>query len=262
MISLPHGEAFGRCRSRVRAAPVTQDPVKAIAYSLHDSLMVLAPKGWSNLELEMVQSQRGLRLASMSIRGEGRATAPRMPALGIDKEHEALRVGEAVEELALHLSHEGKSWSGGTMRVNRGPTHTDFSLLHEGRPAFMTRLLESETNQLIITDPLLDALLGTEAAFHDVQKSVSPEMPGPRLELGLYDRQSFIFHWNHPNPTVGKATQATVRPPGLSAFWRTQLACDEGFAWALCGHIAMVCNARGLLRDETSGVRFFAILRP
>jgi hypothetical protein len=223
--------------------------------------MVLAPKGWSHLELEMVQSQRGLRLASMSIRGEGRATAPRMPALGIDREHEALRVGEAVEELAHHLSHQGKHWSGGIMRVNRGLSHTDFSLIHEDRPMFMTRLLESETDQLIVTDALLDALLGTEAAFHEVQKSVSLEMPGPRRELGMYDRQNFIFHWNHAEPSVARATQAAVRPPGMSAFWRPQLACDEGFAWALCGHIAMVSNARGLLRDETSQVKFSAVMR-
>jgi hypothetical protein len=34
----------------------------------------------------------------------------------------------------------------------------------------------------------------------------------------------------------------------MSAFWRPHFHCDEGFAWALAGHLCVSIGARGLLR--------------
>ena len=57
--------------------------------------------------------------------------------------------------------------------------------------------------------------------------------------------------------------QPDLKPDGLAAFWRPLFHCDEGFAWALSGHVAVSLGARGLFRaqpPEADGALFFAIL--
>jgi hypothetical protein len=233
---------------------VTDDPLKALSYSLHDSLMVLAPGGWTAVELEAVPTAHGLKLAALSTRGAG-AKAPRpVPELGIAREHEAARASEALTELQHLLEHQGKRWPGGKARFTRGPEHADLQVLDGERVLWLQRLERKELDQLLITDALLEAVLGTQAAFEQLQASVKPG--GQSLELGIYEE--FVFRWNHDHPDVRRVCAADSRPEGLSAFWRPALACDEGFAWALCSHVCVSLGARGLLRDGGPPVKILA----
>jgi hypothetical protein len=235
--------------------------LKAIAYSLHDSLMVLAPGGWTQVELEVVPTGRGLKLASLSTRGEG-AKAPRpLPELGISVEHEVARVGEGLDELAHLLVHEGKTWLGGKARLRRGPEHSDLELLDGERVVWLSRLPRAELDQLLVTDALLDAVMGTQAAFQALQASLTVDERARLLELGTYDAHDFVFRWNHADPDVRRICAVDHQPPGLSAFWRPGLACDEGFAWALCSHLVVVLGARGAYRVPEEPVRLCAVLR-
>lgn len=240
---------------------MTQDPLKAIAYSLHDSLMVLAPGGWASVELTVQPTARGLKVTSLSTRGEG-AKAPRAtPRLGIPPEHEAQRLSEALDELAHLLEHDGKHWHGGLARARRGPEHTDFELLDGERVVWLQRLTKPEREKLLITDELLEALLGTERAFDDLQATLKVEQGAKLLELGTYDPREFVFRWNHADPDVRRVCAVDAEAPGLSAFWRPALACDEGFAWALCSHLVVALGARGAYRVTEGPVRFCAVQR-
>ncbi|MBL8952872.1 MAG: hypothetical protein JNK82_18990 [Myxococcaceae bacterium] len=242
---------------------MTQDPLKAIAFSLHDSLMVLAPPGWTSVELEVVPAASGLKLAGLSTRGDG-AKAPRpAPRLGIAKEHEAQRIGEGLDELAHRLSHQGKRWLGGRALCRRGPEHTDLELHDGARVVWLGRLEKAELDQLLITDALLDALWGSERAFDDLQSRLAVGDDPKLLELARYDRQEFVLEWNHAHPDVKRVCAVEHQPAGLSAFWRPGLACDEGFAWALCTHLVVALGARGLVTDgQGARVRLCAVLRP
>lgn len=241
---------------------MTQDPLKAIAYSLHDSLMVLAPGGWASVELEVVPTAAGLKLAALSTRGEG-AKAPRpVPELGIPREHEAQRVSEGLDELAHRLSHQGKTWVGGKARCQRGPEHSQLELLDAGgRVVWLTRLEKAELEQLLVTDELLDAVLGTQAAFDRLQAGLKVEEGARLLELGSYEPREFLFRWNHADADVRRICAVDARPLGLSAFWRPAIACDEGFAWALGSHVCVALGARGAYRVPGEPVKICAVLR-
>lgn len=240
---------------------MTQDPLKAIAYSLHDSLMVLAPGGWASVDLEVRPTAQGLKVVSLSTRGEG-AKAPRpSPQLGVPREHEAQRLSEAFDELGHLLEHQGKHWHGGLARARRGPEHTDLELLDGDRVVWLQRLTKVEREQLLVTDELLDALLGTEKAFEALQASVQVDQAARLLDLGTYDPREFVFRWNHADPDVRRICAVDFKPPGLSAFWRGALACDEGFAWALCSHVVVALGARGAYRVTGEPVKLCAVLR-
>lgn len=238
---------------------MTDDPLKAIACSLHDSLMVLAPGGWSSVELEVVPTASGLKLAGLSTRGEGTKAPKPVPSLGIAKEHEAQRVSEGLDELAHHLSHQGKSWLGGRARCRRGPEHSDLELLDGERVVWLSRLEKSELDRLLVTDALLDALLGTQRAFEQLQAALKVDPSARLLELGRYDRAEFVLRWNHADERVRRICAVEAKPPGLSAFWRASLACDEGFAWTLCSHVVVALGARGLVAEGEAPVRLCAV---
>ncbi len=240
---------------------MTQDPLKAITYSLHDSLMVLAPGGWTSLEIEVRPTAQGLRVAALSTRGEGAKVPKASPNLGIPKEHEAQRLSEAFDELGHLLHHEGKHWHGGTARVRRGPEHTDLELFDGERVVWLSRLMKAERDELLVTDELLDALLGTEKAFAQLQEGLKVEQGARMLELGAYDPKEFVFRWNHADADVRRVCAVDFKPPGLSAFWRSGLACDEGFAWALCSHVVVSLGARGAYRVTGDPVKLCAVLR-
>ncbi|MBK7864018.1 MAG: hypothetical protein IPJ65_36520 [Archangiaceae bacterium] len=240
---------------------MTEDPLKAIVYSLHDSLMVLAPGGWAQVELEVVPTRAGLKLAALSTRGEG-AKAPRpSPELGISREHEAARLGEGLDELAHRLSHAGKTWLGGKARVRKGPDHADFELLDGEKSVWLTRVSRAELDELLITDALLDAVLGTQAAFAGLQESLKVDEGAKLVELGTYEPDEFVFRWNHEHADVRRICGVESKPTGLSAFYRAGLACDEGFAWALCSHVVVAMGARGAYRMPGELVRFSAVMR-
>jgi hypothetical protein len=231
------------------------DALKAIACSIHDSVMVLAPGGWTSVELEVVDTPHGLRVASLQTKGLGAREPKPLPRLGIAREHEAVRLSEALDELAVMLAEQGKAtWPGGKATLQRGSGSSDLKLLGEGeRAVWFSRLDAPELELLLFTDALFDALLGSEPGFELLQSQLEVTPQSALLELGRYDREEFVWVWNHAEPRVRSACAVESQPPGLSALWRDAFACEEGFAWALCSHLCVALGARGLARVEEQG---------
>jgi hypothetical protein len=223
------------------------DELKAIACSVHDSVMVLAHGGWSSVELELTATPHGLRLGALQTKGTGTRAPKPLPKLGIAPKHEALRLSEAVDELSQRLAAQGKHWHGGKMSVERGTGATDLKLLgDDGRAVWFTRLTSEELEQLLCTDTLFEALLGSEPGFELLQGALKVTPQSAMLELGRYEE--FVWNWNHADPNVRRICGVEGQPAGLAAFWRDAFACEEGFAWALCSHVCVALGARGLVR--------------
>lgn len=267
---------------------------KRLTYALHDSLMLLAPSGWSRVELGVAQTREGLRVTELQTKGDGaKAPGPR-PQLFIEPREEAERLGEALTDLAGAL--EGR-WMPGRVLVERaGVDFADWRLLRDdGSVAWFTRLERSELQSLLITDDLFAALHGTERAFHDLQGQLQQRLgrvtgvafdpvhgvlrldrPQGPIELGAqvvgsYLPDLFTWLWSWADEQAQAASSGRVRricqpdlkPDGLAAFWRPHFHCDEGFSWALAGHVAVSLGARGLFRAQPApgeGALFFALL--
>lgn len=267
---------------------------KPLVYALHDSLMLLAPTGWSKVELGVAQTSTGLRLTELQTKGEGAKEPRPRPQLFVEPRAEALRLSEALTELAAEL--QGK-WQPGRVLVERpGNEFVDWKLLRDdGSVAWFTRLERAELQSLLITDDLFAALSGTERAFHDLQGQLQQRLgkvtgfafdpahgvlrldrPGGAIELpaqvvGSYLPDVFTWLWSWADEGAQEASTGRVRrvcqpdlkPDGLAAFWRAHFHCDEGFSWALAGHVAVSIGARGLFRAqpaEADGALFFALL--
>lgn len=267
---------------------------KPLVYALHDSLMLLAPTGWSKVELGLAQTSTGLRLTELQTKGEGSKEPRPRPQLFVEPREEALRLSEALTELAAEL--KGK-WQPGRVLIERpGHEFVDWKLLREdGSVAWFTRLERAELQSLLITDDLFAALAGTERAFHDLQGQLQQRLgrvtgfafdpahgvlrldrPGGAVELpaqvvGSYLPDVFTWLWSWADEGAQEASTGRVRricqpdlkPDGLAAFWRPHFHCDEGFSWALAGHVAVSLGARGLFRAqpaEAEGALFFALL--
>lgn len=256
--------------------------------------MLLAPPGWTQVELEIAVTARGLQIASLQSKGDGAKEPRPAPQLMGDPREEAIRFGEALTELQRQL--KGK-WQPGSVRVERASeAFVDWKLLGpSGAVAWFGRLERGELNTLLITDPLFDALRGTERAFHELQgqlqrrltrvtgfafdathgvlrldRPTGPlELPAQLVGSYLPDVFTWVWGWSEEGPDslstdrVKRVCQPDLKPDGLSALWRPNFHCDESFAWALSGHVAVSVGARGLFRaqpPEAEGALFFAIL--
>lgn len=259
--------------------------------------MLLAPAGWTQVDLAVLETPAGLKVANLEARGDGsKAPRPRPAMLG-DPREEAQRLGEALTELVEGLASTGKRWSPGRVRVER-PTgeFVDWKLLRDdGGVAWFGRLEKAELESLLITDALFDALVGTERAFHELQGQLQQRLglvtgfafdpahgvlrldrPTGSLELraqvvGSYFPDVFTWAWSWSDEEAQAASsghvrricQPDLRPPGLAAFWRPHFHCDEGFAWALAANVAVTLGARGLFRAQppgADGALVFAVL--
>ncbi|MEW5741529.1 MAG: DUF6882 domain-containing protein [Myxococcota bacterium] len=268
----------------------------AIVCSLQDSVMLLAPRGWTSLELRFAHTAHGPRLEELETKGQGAAQPKPKPELHVEQRHEVQRINEGVGELAQLLAAAGKRWAPGSIRVERPkPEFVDWRLVSdEGQVIWFTRLGMEELGALIVTDELFDVLLGTEKAFGVLQGQVEAalghvtgfaydaraavlrlERPGGVVELsadlvGQYHLADFTWVWGWSDEaTPRKAVERLerlcapdVQQEGLSAFWRPGLHCDEGFAWAVAGSAVVSTGARGLFRAEPPGqgaAIFFAL---
>ncbi|MFZ5444068.1 MAG: DUF6882 domain-containing protein [Myxococcota bacterium] len=267
---------------------------RPLVFALHDSLMLLAPPGWTRVELGVAQTPHGLRLTQLETRGDGAKDPRPRPNLFFEPREEAERFGEALTELAASL--EGR-WTPGRVLVERPqPDFADWKFLRDdGSVAWFTRLDKAELGSLLITDALFDAVQGTERAFHDLQAQLQQRLgrvtgfafdaahgvlrldrPSGSIELraqvvGSYLPELFTWVWSWSDEhaqdassgQVRRACQPELKPEGLAAFWRAHFHCDEGFAWALAGHVAVSIAARGIFRahpPEGEGALFFAVL--
>jgi len=267
--------------------PSDADVLKALSCALHDSLMVLAPPGWTRIELELVSSSGGLRVKELSAKGAGATQPAPRPPLNIDAREEASRLGEGLTELARILATHGKPWDGGRVEVVRGKDFSEWKLLlPDGATRWSTRLLSAELEALVFTDELFDLLRGTHPAFQSLQAAFEARLgqlaghefsEGDQLLslkradgvvraraqlVGSYTRENFLWVWGWAVEELAAGCCDRVRrvcapeaaQPGLSALWREHFHCDEGFAWALAGHVMVAIGARGLVRVEAPGL--------
>lgn len=263
-----------------------------LLFALQDSLMLLAPRGWSRVELGFENGQ----LASLETKGEGAKEPKPRPQLHVDPREEAQRFNEALSDLSVELKDR---WKPGRVTIERTPAgFADWKFLKDdGAVAWFSRLEKHELDSLLITDALFDAVEGTERAFHDLQGQLQqrlgrvtgfafdPAAGVLRLDrpngqrphelraevVGSYLPDLFTWLWSwgdekaHPASTSGvkRVCAPEAKGEGMAAFWRDHFHCDEGFAWALSGHVAVSLGARGLFRaqpPEAEGALFFAIL--
>lgn len=279
-------------------AALDPEVVVPLLSELQDSLMVLAPRGWVRAELQLASTPEGLRLTSLQSKGEGaRAPLPK-PQLNIDPQHEAMRFSEGLTELAAVLLELDKRFEGGRVVVERGPDFVEWQLLRpDGKsPLWLHRLDAEALKPLLFTEPLFDALAGTEQAFALLQErlearvgvtrghhfdplanmlTLEREVGGPAtvsaVPLGAWDlgAYSFAWAWAGEGPRSDRLEQVRricapqARPEGLSALWREHFHCDEGFAWALATHLCVAVGGRGLFRAWEPTPRqaiFYALL--
>jgi hypothetical protein len=259
-------------------------PLKPLLFALQDSVMLLAPRGWTTVELKVVPSGRLLRLAEVQTKGQG-ATEPKpMPELGVDSQSEAFRLSEGLSELVELLRARGKVWTPGTIEVDRQSGAADWRLKQpDGSLLWFSRLEAQDLSGLLITDALLDAVSGTERAFLALQGQLEARLEGvtgftydaataqlsleygdgrkavvPAQLVGRYGEEDYSWTWGwvsgehrpHSSDRVRRICSPDAPAEGLSAFWRDQFQCDEGFSWALSGHVAVALGARGLFRGE------------
>lgn len=256
--------------------------------------MLLAPRGWTKVELGIAVTPEGPRLESLETKGEGAKEPKPRPQLHVDPREEAHRFDEALADAAKNL---GARWVPGKIVVERPqPAFVDWKFVKaDGQVGWFTRLERHETDSLLITDAMFDAVEGTERAFHDLQAQLQQrlgrvtgfafdpaagvlklERPGGAVELraevvGSYLPDVFTWVWSWADEKASEAATANVRricapearTEGMAAFWRQHFHCDEGFAFALAGHVAVSLGARGLFRaqpPEADGALFFAIM--
>lgn len=262
--------------------------------TLHDSVMVLAPGGWTAVELKFVRSGIGLKLTELETRGEGSKAPKPKPELNIDPRAEAQRLAEGVAELAEHL--KGR-WEPGSIVVQRTADFADWRLLQGDRQqAWFTRLQKEHLDSLLMTDALFELIHGSQRAFHDLQvgleaklrrtvgfsfdpaagvltlqQAEGPALSAPVQVIAQYFPDAFTWAWGwayeqrQPQTVerVKRICAPEVTQPGLSALWRSEFHCDEGFAWAIAGSIVVQLGARGVFRAELAdgaGVVFFALM--
>lgn len=296
------GEArrFRRPRAACMSGAMASPPeLRPILYALQDSVMLLAPKGWAVVDVKVEPVEGALRATELATQGQGgRSPAPK-PRLHVEPRDEAVRLSEGIAELAHLLGQAGKPWSGGTLRVERTGELADWKLLRpDGSLAWFSRLERRELEQLLVTDALFDALAGTERAFDELQRRFEGAVgavtgtsydPQTRLLalrregaekrvsaqlLGRFALDTFSWEWGWADEELPPETAAKVRSvcapeaqsPGFAALWRDQFHCDEGFAWALMGHVMVSVGARGIVRvvtsDQEAAVFFAALEEP
>jgi hypothetical protein len=278
----------------VSSRSLNPSQARPLLFALHDSLMLLAPRGWSRVEL----SFEGGRLASLETKGDGSKEPRPKPMLVADAREEAQRLDEALQDLRQLL---GDRWTPGTVVIERQSGFADWKFMKPaadgGGVAWFSRLEKHELDSLLITDALFDALEGTERAFHDLQGQLQQRLgrvtgfafdpaagvlrldrpnglPAHELDaqiVGSYlpDVFTWLWSWGDENAQavstqhVRRVCAPEAKGEGMAAFWRDHFHCDEGFAWALAGHVAVSLGARGLFRAQppgADGALFFAIL--
>jgi hypothetical protein len=270
-------------------------PLKSLICSMNDSLMILAPRQWSAVDLTVVRAGDGLKVSELSTRGEGSATPKDRARLHLNLQDEAGHLSDGLTELSQALG--AQKWQPGTVRVERAVDFVDWKLLRDdGSTAWFNRLTRGELDSLLVTDALLDLVTGTSKAFDALQEQLGlrlgavtgfsfdtgqsvlhlnrPEGRALALKaqlLGAYltEAASWVWGWSdpHANPLAVEQPRSVCAPdaqqPGLSALWRPNYFCDEGFAWTVAGSVAVSIAARGLFRGELpdgSGAALFAVM--
>ncbi len=86
-----------------------------LLYSLHDSLMLLAPAGWVSVDMQFAPINGVLRVTELSTRGKGTKAPKPKPNLPVEPRNEAERLSDGMAELAQVVTESGKPWSSGAV---------------------------------------------------------------------------------------------------------------------------------------------------
>lgn len=292
-----HEDSVGRWAPKGLRGPgvnVMDDaPLKSLILSLNDSLMLLAPRGWSQIDLKVVETRGRLWLSELGTKGEGAAQPkPRAPFF-IEPKDEAAHLSDGLTELKRRL---GDRWTPGHVVVERKADFVDWKLLSpDGKVAWFTRLSAAELEALLVTEALLDMVTGTFGAFETLEAQLGERLgtvrsfafdsetlalrldrPQGPLALsaqlvGAYLGEGFTWVWSWSDEAaplgavehVRRVCAPKAQPAGLSALWRPSYHCDEGFAWTVAGSVAVSVGSRGLFRGplpDGSGAAFFAVM--
>lgn len=250
--------------------------VQPLIWAMQDSVMLLAPAGWSSVELRFVPTAQGPRLSELSTKGTG-ANAPRpKPALAIDARAEALRLSQAFDDLLAELDRRQ------VVRavVERTPDFADWRLFDAAdQLAYFTRASRAELDRLMMTDALFEMLSGAQAGFAYLQEQLEGRIARyaggpqrlladvPHVLVGDYFPGDFVWVWSWADEgaapgALHRICGVDAQPPGLAALWSPAVHVEEGLAWSLAGAVSVALGARGLLRvphEEGDGVSFVAL---
>lgn len=251
-------------------------PEEGLLCTVLDSVMALAPRAWATVRLEVVPGRSGLQLAALESKGEGQNEPPPSPTLGLDKREEARRLGEGLTELQSLIAAKGKRWAGGALELKRSPGHVELKAVDpQGGVTWLNRLGPEVLDLQLFSEPLFDALVGTERAFSSLQAGFESRVGSligwsldgrtltlerdagpltlPVLRLGEWDGEAFLWRWGwslEESPRLRRWCAPDAQAPGLSAFWRPELMCDLGVAFALAAHAVVSLGGRGLFRAD------------
>lgn len=273
------------------------DVLTAIVCALHDSVMLLAPRGWTLLGLRFARVDGQLKLLEVETRGEGAKEPLAMPDLHLEVHQEARWLAEGVAELEAILGERGLRWTPGEVAFEKplGGDYAELRLVDASGPVVWSRRISREqVDALLISEQLFDVLVGTQRASEILQGQIDAalghvrafafdpdagllrlERQGGAVELeadlvGQYHPDTFTWVWgwsdaSTPRHVVERFEQVCapdVLQAGMAAFWRPSYRCDEGLAWAVAGSAVVSTAARGLFRAEVpdgSGAVFFAL---
>ncbi len=274
------------------------DDTTAIVCAIHDSVMVLAPRGFQKVTLRFV-GETPLRLEALETAGEGSDAPKDKPNLRIDLTAEAFRLGEGVTVLRDVLASAGKQWHGTRAELVREASFTDFRLFqNDNSLCSFIRISNDLRQSLLMTGPLFDLLDDAAKPFERMQKQFEADMPKARdfaydaeagilqlktpagqsiafeaQVLGQFLRGDAVWSWGWADVAASSVSVALVErvcapsqmASGLAAMWRPHYQCDEGFIFTLCGSVCVALGAKGLfympVADGSAAV-FFAVMRP
>ena len=183
---------------------VSDVPLKSLVFALHDSLMLLAPRGWTAVDLKVIESKGALWLSELEATGQGTAEAqPRAPFY-VEPKDEARHLSEALTELRGRL---GRPWTPGAVRVERkGTDFEDWKLLGpNGGVVWFTRLSKDELDGLLVTEALLDLVTGTSRAFAALEDQLEQRLG--RVQSFTFDRSGSTLVLDRPEGRLTLAAQ-------------------------------------------------------
>jgi hypothetical protein len=273
--------------------PDGDDETKSLLGSLHDCMMLVAPRGWTAVRARLTFVFPDFRVERLDVAAPD--STPPHPSLGTAQAAEMTRLGNGATELRGLLRARGKAWRGDELRCERGPDGARWIAADDGSPAALDlTLTPDELDALLYTDPLMAALDESQPRWREIQTRQAELLAGVtdwRLDqdagtlrfrgpgradlerpveiLGLWSEGAESWGWSWGNDTVDPRLAARVlhfcdpaRPRrGLSVLWRDSFPCDRGFADVLAAYAAEQLGADALWRQELGdGVVYFAVM--
>ena len=269
------------------------DDAKSLLGSLHDCLMLAAPRGWTAARARLVFTFPDFRVERLDVAAP--EASPPHPNMGSAAGAELTRLGNGATEIRALLRARGVVWRGDELRCERGPEGALWIAADDGAPpALEGRLAPEELDALLYTDALMAALDETQPRWRAREPAQRALLQGvdewrldqdagtlrfvargrPPLErpveiLGIWSTSAESWGWSWANesvePRLAERTLALCDPerprPGLSVLARDSFPCEPGFADVLAAHAAELLGAEALWRPQLGdGVAYFAVM--